>query len=89
MYHSQPNSFGLLANNFAVLVCIYFSNPDFYMINNIDRGRQLVNKTILFCSCFVQVGTKCALVPVEMHVFHISIIVCKKILEMLLQNVLS
>ena len=76
MYHFQPNGFGLLANNLANLGCIYFSNPFFYMINYIDRGCHLVNKTRLFCSCFVQVGTKCALVS-------------KKILEMLLQNVLS
>ena len=76
MYHLQPNGFSLPANNLANLGCIYFSSPFFYMINYIDRGRHLVNKTRLSCSRFVQVGTKCA------HV-------CKKILEMLLQNVLS
>ena len=76
MYHLQPNGFGLLASNLANLGCIYFLNPFFYMINYIDRGRNLVNKTRLFCSCLVQVRAKCA------HV-------CKKILEMLLQNVLS
>ena len=76
MYHLQPYGFCLLANNLPVLGCIYFSNLFFYVIKYTDRGRHLVDKTRLSCSCFVQVGTICA----DVH---------KKILEMLLQNVLS
>ena len=55
----------VFANNLSNLGCIYFSNQFFYMIHYSDRGRHLDNKTRLFCSCFVQIGTKCA--HIECH----------------------
>ena len=58
MHHLQPNSFWPTCKQFGKFQ-LYLLFKSIFLLYN-DRGRHLVNKTRLFCSCFVQVCTKCA-----------------------------
>ena len=56
MYNLQTNGSGQCLNKLEIYGCIFFSDLFLCMINNIERGYHLKNKTRLLSSCFVQVG---------------------------------